>query len=204
MKAGGRQKKRGVLLLAAAILLYLLLTVGVIWLSGQMSSGIFGKRLLQNGAYLLFLGLSFLWMRCAGKPPAAYGWFLQNLPMQLLAGAAIGIGLTVFLLLFGSVPAVPESFAYVLFSQLLVGFSEETFWRGFVLQTLWDTTASKDAAVLLSSLLFGLVHLPLGGSAVQVLAAFLVGIFLAVLRTEFDQTVGIPALALGHAICNIF
>lgn len=143
-------------------------------------------------------------IRFSKKPPAHFGLFFRKLPMQIMTGAAIGAGLTVLMMIFGSFPAFPNRFAYILFSQLLVGLSEETFWRGFVLQSVWDISASKDQAIFFSSLLFGLSHFPIGGSVAQVIAAFLIGILLAVLRTEFKETVGIPAVAVGHAISNIF
>ena len=197
-------KGASMVLLALAIGIYLLVTAGVVHLYKTAGLGELSLRMVQNGTYLVFLAMSLALMRCAKKPFAHFGVFFERLPVQLLVGAAAGIGLKVFILLFGSVPSIPQDFVYTALSQLLVGISEETFWRGFVVQMIWDISGTKDRAVLVSSLLFGLCHFPVGGSIAQVIVACLIGMLLAVLRTEFKDTLGIPALAVGHAITNIF
>lgn len=197
-------KRKNVILLIFAVAVYMLIIVGVVHLYGNKDISVTTKKLLQNGVYLLFLIMSLILMKCTKKSFTYFGISFTKLPLQILIGIAIGLGLNLFMLLFGSVPSVPNEFVYIVFSQLLVGISEETFWRGFVLHVIWDTWDSKDKAVLFSSLLFGLSHFPIGGSIAQVFAAFIIGAFLAVLRTEFKENIGIPALAIGHAISNIF
>lgn len=197
-------KGASMVLLALAIGIYLLVTAGVVHLYKTAGLGELSLRMVQNGTYLVFLAMSLTLMRCAKKPFAHFGVFFERLPVQLLVGAVAGIGLKVFMLLFGSVPSIPQDFVYTALSQLLVGISEETFWRGFVVQMIWDISGTKDRAVLVSSLLFGLCHFPVGGSIAQVIVACLIGMLLAALRTEFKDTLGIPALAVGHAITNIF
>lgn len=194
-------QRRRIVLLAAGLAAYWLTAIGVVLAYKQMD--LVGRRLLQNGVYLFLLALALVLMRAAKKPWVWYGASFCRLPLQVLIGVAVGGGLLLFMWMLGHVPAIPQEPLYVALSQLLVGLSEETFWRGFVLHMLWDTTGSKDTAVLISSLLFGCGHVLLGGSLMQVVVTAITGMVLAVLRTEFPETVGIPALAIGHALANI-
>lgn len=191
-------------LLLGGILIYTLITLSVVFFYHQGRAAQTVVRLVQNSVYIGLFCLSLLLMRISRKPFTEYGLFVRKLPMQLLIGLGIGIGLNLLMLLFGSVPSLPKELAYTVFSQLITGFSEEIFWRGFVLCMLRDLSGSKDVAVGVSALLFALSHFAINLSAAQVIAAFLVGVLLAVLRTEFADTVGVPALSFGHAIANIF
>lgn len=198
------EKKKETVWLIIAVAVYLSVILGVTAVYRTADIGELSKRFLQNAVYAFLLAFSMLMMKCVKKPFSHFGLFFRKMSVQIAAGAAIGIGLNVFMLMLGSVPAVPENLVYVVLSQLLVGISEEAFWRGFVLHMIWDVWSSKDKAVFFSSLLFGLSHFPIGGSFAQVIAAFIIGMFLAALHTEFKDSVGVPALAVGHALLNIF
>lgn len=111
----------------------------------------------------MFLAMSLILMKLTKKRFAHFGICFHNLRAWILIGAAIGAGLTVFMMIFGGLPAIPEKFLHVVCSQLLVGLSEEGLWRGFVLQPIWDMLGFKNKAGIGSSYLFGLSHFLIGG-----------------------------------------
>lgn len=197
-------KKKNIILLILSVIIYILIISGVVYIYKAANMGDTKNRILQNTVYLIFILLSLVLMKSINKPFSHFGLFFKRFPVQLIIGAASGAGIIFFMLIFGNAPSFPEDFLYVMFSQLLVALSEEIFWRGFVLQTIWDVSESKDRAVFISSLLFGFVHLPLNGNMVQFIAAVIIGIILSVIRTEFKEYVGIPALTVAHALFNIF
>lgn len=198
------EKSRQAVLLVCGLLLYMLITLAVVRVYRMETVTQLQKQILQNATYIVMLLLSLGLMKSAKKPFSRFGLSAAHMGRQLLVGIAAGAGLKAVLLLFGSIPAVPENVLYVVLSQALVAFSEETFWRGYVLDTALELTGTKDRAVFISSLLFGLSHYPIGHSIAQVIVTFIIGALFAVLRTEFGNTVKIPALAVGHALNNIF
>lgn len=204
IKGYNNSKAKKIILLILSVTIYILLVLGVVYIYKTANIGDTKKRIIQNTVYIIFVLLSLVLMKQSNNPFSHYGLFLKKFPLQLIIGAASGIGIILFMFIFGNSPSFPENFLFVMLSQLLVALSEETFWRGYVLQTIWDVSESKDRAVLISSLLFGFAHLPLNGSIVQVIAAVIIGIFLSVIRTEFKEYAGIPALTVAHALFNIF
>lgn len=198
-----QSKKKQIALLGMGILLYVLLTLGAVafYRSGTTQ---LQCRMVQNMIYLLMFGICLLLMWLGKQSFSHYGWSFRKLGLQIGIGLAIGAGLTLFMMMFGDLPRIPQTLPYVVLSQLLVGMSEEAFWRGFVLQTLQDLDISKNRSILLSSLLFGLCHFPIQFSMMQVLVSFVIGLIFAALRTEFKEIIGIPTLLIGHAWNNIF
>ncbi|UTT68474.1 CPBP family intramembrane metalloprotease [Arthrobacter sp. DNA4] len=74
-------------------------------------------------------------------------------------------------------------FLYAAFrSFLLVGFGEELIWRGYVLGAMRRNMHSDAAAVLLSSVLFGVWHYPGGQDVLQVLMTMLFGVLWGMAR----------------------
>lgn len=198
------EKRKNTVLLVLSLIVYFLIFILVVHIYGIDGVTVLQKRILQNVTYLATFALTLVLMKCVKKPFSQFGLFAKRLPLQLLAGLALGGALTLAELIFGRAPSIPDHFLYILLSQALVALSEETFWRGFVLQTAKDITGSKDWAIFLSSLLFGLSHFPIGHSIAQVVFTFIIGAIFAALRLEFEDTMGIPALAVGHALSNIF
>lgn len=95
--------------------------------------------------------------------------------------------------------------AFFLFFTLLVGFVEETIYRGFILTILLKK--SVPAAVLVSSLLFGLTHAAnalsgksAGDTVLQIVYALLIGISLALLMVKNGN---IFPLILFHFLHNL-
>ncbi len=72
----------------------------------------------------------------------------------------------------------------ILFSSIMTGFYEEMFFRGLLLQNLLKKGIMK--AVVISSIMFGLIHLVNGIVGFQVISAALFGIYLSAiyLRTK--------------------
>lgn len=199
-----KEERKHVLLLIIGICIYMLIVIAVVRIAGVDALTQLQKRILQNVTYVVILGITLVLMKCSGNTFSQFGLFVKKMHLQIMIGAAAGAALLLFMLMLGSVPTIPEHVLYAVFSQALVGFAEETLFRGFILHTVRELTASKDIAVFLTSLFFALSHIPIHYSIAQVVVAFLVGAFFAVLRTEFEDTVGIPTLAIAHALCNIF
>lgn len=96
---------------------------------------------------------------------------------------------------FDMIPVIP-SWGVILFS-LFVGLHEEALFRGFLLSRLRAICGSTVAAVILTSILFGLPHIYQGTSGVFQTAA--VGLVLAII-TAYTRTLW-PAI-LAHALFN--
>lgn len=78
---------------------------------------------------------------------------------NLLIGLSVGLVLSIERLLFGHF-TLEFSFFYILGS-LVTALVEETFFRGYLLNTWLKQFRSKYLAILLNSLVFTLFHLPL-------------------------------------------
>lgn len=197
-------KKRDVRYLAAAVLLYAVIIAAVIIMYKCVQMTVLQARILQNAAYVILLLVTLLFMKLTGKALKDFGLFFGKLHIQIGIGAASGAVIMLFALVFGRIPSFPEEFIYMLSSQFLVAAAEEMFFRGFVLKMSRDIFGSKDTAVFISAALFSLSHFPLGGNLGQLIFTFVTGILFAVLRTEFDDTVGLPATVTAHLLINVF
>jgi len=144
---------------------------------------------------LLILGLS--WVRQAGFATLGRR---SDLPLYLLPAAIAVLSLS------EGIAAIGAS-AVLLFavSSLVIGFAEETFFRGLILQTLLPAGILK--TVVLSALLFGLPHLfnAIGGvwdplfTLADTFAAFGIGVTFAALLV---RTGTIWPLIILHAFVN--
>lgn len=197
-------ERKTILISLIGLILYAAVTVIVIVIYKNANLTLNTNRWIQNCAYLCLAGVTLCLCKLSGCAFSDYGIRFTKIHRQLLIGVGIGAGLLLVQFVFGSVPSIPDNVIYVVFSQLLVGISEELFWRGFLLQNLCKITGSSDIAVGLTALLFALSHMPNHLSLGYFIFTFITGIVLAVLRTEFKASVGIPALAFGHALSNIF
>lgn len=161
-------------------------------------------RYLQAGYYLLMAGLSLLMMKLSDYRFKDFGVFFHALWWQLLVGLGIAAAFTVIGIFATGGYEVPSDWLYLVPSQILVGIAEELFWRGLMLKLMGELLHSKHKAIPLNALLFGLWHYPLSQSWVTVILVTFIGLTFAVVRTEFDEEMGIPGLAFGHALMNIF
>lgn len=143
--------------------------------------------LIQMGSWLLALPVyiavaGLLTRRIDRRPLAESGWvFNRRSPLALLAGAAAGaavvVGAVVILLPTGAiVSAEPIGASWGLMLALLAirafvlqGIGEELLWRGYVLQTMRQHPMR---ALLVSTLVFGTMHLVSGGGQQSVAEHF--------------------------------
>jgi membrane protease YdiL (CAAX protease family) len=174
--------------------------------SGQQVSEATARAILS----LLFIGLlwRFGWLRAAGfaRWPPWKRWLL------LLPAIMYGVGAAVYAYT-GDLTLVlpgPALTASVLFNQVTVGLLEETAFRGVVMYAMiarWgDTKRGILKSVLLSSLIFGSLHLtwivtgkPALPTLLQSLGAFLGGIAYGAV-VLYSQSIW-PAV-LWHALLN--
>lgn len=199
-----RNNRKNIILLAVSIITYTLIIFAVMSFCSIDSISTTLKKIIQNAFYIImFLG-TILLMKISPKPFLDFGFFKNKLFKQILIGLAIGLGNMLIMFIFRKLPQLPQNTLYVILSQILVGLSEEAFFRGFILTSLNEITKSKDLSIFISALFFALCHLSVYSSIVQLIPIFLMGIFMAVLRTEFKDSIGIISLAVGHALFNIF
>ena len=200
------RKKRTKTLLSFFILLFIITEfVGMLYRSSLITD--FYKCMIQNISYVLFFCITYFYMNhfCSCKR-TEYGLFFQPVKTQILFGVITGLVLVfmkVSLAGFRLEYALKDPIPYILVSQLLCTITEEFIFRGYLLTEFTQLFNSKDKAIFFSSVLFGLWHYPVGHNTFQCVISFLLGIFFCVLRTEFSTSVGLPALAIAHAICNI-
>ncbi len=87
----------------------------------------------------------------------------------------------------------------------MVALPEEVVFRGVLDRGLQATLRSKWTSIVLSSLLFGLMHLPRRGKVVEQIAyvvmAFVAGLFYA---AAFRKSEGLPAAVICHASIDWF
>ncbi|MCX7747360.1 MAG: CPBP family intramembrane metalloprotease [Clostridia bacterium] len=88
-----------------------------------------------------------------------------------------------------------------LYNICLLGFAEELIFRGYLLERFNELLKSKVAAVIFSSLLFGLWHYPTNYYFGQVIFAFLFGIVLSTIKLKTKGKV-IVSLAIAHGLFN--
>ncbi|MDP4108994.1 MAG: type II CAAX endopeptidase family protein [Bacillota bacterium] len=118
------------------------------------------------------------------------GYKKGEIKSQLFAGIGIFLvifGLTVILpLLLGTDKSEVLSFKcttpgrlafYLFFDFLFVGFGEEFIFRGYFMRRLDAAFHSETAALVLSSVLFGLWHYPHNHNVLQVLTTSVIGLF---------------------------
>ena len=100
-----------------------------------------------------------------GRPwLAQIGWgFALMLVMMVLAVSAISFLAMAFNMSFLELLRIAIGWQpNILYALIIIGFGEELFFRGYILDMLKDASKSKWLAIGLSSLLFGLAHFQLG------------------------------------------
>ena len=195
------EKGQALLLTGSKVLQFQLIAL-VNWAYRLPETTVLTARILQNTAGAVFLLMALGLMKLSGKPFAAFGLSLRQLPKQLLSGVVLWCTFALVYTLLQEPPAIPEALLYTLLSQLLVGAWEESFWRGYVLHTLHDLTGSVLWAIGLSSLIFALIHMPNYGF--HTTTPLIIGAVFAVLHLKHPHLFTIPALSLTHALLNAF
>lgn len=150
-------------------------------------------------------------MLLAKEHPSQYGFSSGKIGIQLLIGAAIGIGMSLLLTLLPMLTGMGEwvnngksyqygwqffyEFFYCIFA---VGLAEEYVFRGFLFTKIKAIVNSTPAAIIGSSLLFGLFHI-LNGNALQIIMTALLGVFWCVCREKIKYC-SLLSLIAAHGI----
>lgn len=134
-----------------------------------------------------------------------FGLFTDHLFKQVLMGLVVGFILNVLLRGLSFLQASPN--LYDVFSMMLVGFSEELLYRGFLFTMIYELSGSKLKTAFISSIIFGIWHYPVGQSIGQVINATIIGLIYAGIRSLYfrtDKEIGIIPLAIFHWLYDIF
>lgn len=166
------------------------------------------RAVLLIAVQWLLLVVPVLMMRLDGTTLLDIG-FQKEFPLrQVLVGMVISLAMS---LVFTVVPILcglgqmvgstqytrPWQFAYdFAYKTLGVALAEEVVFRGYVFKLLGDIKHSKAFAILVSSCLFGLLHLPSGG-VVQAVVTALIGALLCVLREKIKNC-SLLSLIIAH------
>jgi len=142
-------------------------------------------------------------------PPSFLGINLQLIFLQLLLGLAVGLcvficGFFVQLFFWGKPDYLPNFKATIIFSVytfFINAFVEELFFRGLVLSLLFKFTNNSILAILLSSLVFALYHVPVFKWQLwQSSLAFFLGL---VLGTLYVQTNSLIIVWFAHGFADL-
>lgn len=82
--------------------------------------------------------------------------------------------------------------------------SEEIIFRGFLLNFFNRLTCNSYYSILISALLFGIIHYPLFQNLHLVAFAFIIGFVFSYLRLKKGETFSLFSLSLAHTIFNTF
>ncbi|MCL1994677.1 MAG: CPBP family intramembrane metalloprotease [Defluviitaleaceae bacterium] len=187
--------RSGWVLLLAGIVLFIALTLVALTTSLITGDGanLFNQPFVDYP--LMTVCLLLLFWAIYKRPLNQMGFYANGWVKQLAAGGLFGIILTtsifVIALLSGFVQITAVNLGYFTYSLLWVGlllyigvgFFEETFARGFVM-TVLKTTRNKWVVVILSSLIFGLLHIaapnitPLSLANITLIGILLVYLFI--------------------------
>ena len=90
---------------------------------------------------------------------------------------------------------------------LVVGFSEELLFRGFLFTMIYELSGSRLKVVFIPSIVFGIWHFPVGQSIDQVIGTTIIGLIYSGMRSLYfrtDKEIGIIPLSIFHWMHNIF
>lgn len=163
------------------------------------------KIIIQNVANVLSICVTLLAIKVSKKSLRDFGLFTDHLFKQVLMGLVVGFILNVLLQGLSFLEASPN--LYDIFSMMLVGFSEELLFRGFLFTMIYELSGSRLKVVFIPSIVFGIWHFPVGQSIDQVIGTTIIGLIYAGMRSLYfrtDKEIGIIPLSIFHWMHNIF
>lgn len=163
------------------------------------------KIIIQNVANVLSICVTLLAIKVSKKSLRDFGLFTDHLFKQILIGLVVGFILVVLLQGLSFLEASPN--LYDIFSMMLVGFSEELLFRGFLFTMIYELSGSRLKVVFIPSIVFGIWHFPVGQSIDQVINATIIGLIYAGIRSLYfrtDKEIGIIPLSVFHWLYDIF
>lgn len=200
------RKGKAVVLTAVPLLISMAIILSALYLNRVPKFN--SPKLIQNGAYILILLNTLIFIKISKKTLREVGVFQHHFLRQIIVGFVIGvIFLAVAGIFVGWGGFSGKDFMYLAFSQVLVAFTEELLFRGYILAILEDVTDKPDRAVFISALLFGLWHYPAAQNVMLVFIMILTGAVYGTLRIVFERMedeIGILSLTTAHWIFNVF
>lgn len=163
------------------------------------------KIIIQNVANVLSICVTLFAIKMSKKSLRDFGLFTDHLFKQILIGLVVGFILVVLLQGLSFLESSPN--LYDIFSMMLVGFSEELLFRGFLFTMIYELSGSRLKVVFIPSIVFGIWHFPVGQSIDQVINATIIGLIYAGIRSLYfrtDKEIGIIPLSIFHWMHNIF
>lgn len=163
------------------------------------------KIIIQNVANVLSICVTLLAIKVSKKSLRDFGLFTDHLFKQILIGLVVGFILNVLLQGLSFLEASPN--LYDIFSMMLVGFSEELLFRGFLFTMIYELSGSRLKVVFIPSIVFGIWHFPVGQSIDQVIGTTIIGLIYSGMRSLYfrtDKEIGIIPLSIFHWMHNIF
>lgn len=163
------------------------------------------KIIIQNVANVLSICVTLLAIKVSKKSLRDFGLFTDHLFKQILIGLVVGFILVVLLQGLSFLEA--SSNLYDIFSMMLVGFSEELLFRGFLFTMIYELSGSRLKVVFIPSIVFGIWHFPVGQSIDQVIGTTIIGLIYLGMRSLYfrtDKEIGIIPLSIFHWMQNIF
>lgn len=163
------------------------------------------KIIIQNVANVLSICVTLLAIKVSKKSLRDFGLFTDHLFKQILIGLVVGFILVVLLQGLSFLEASPN--LYDIFSMMLVGFSEELLFRGFLFTMIYELSGSRLKVVFIPSIVFGIWHFPVGQSIDQVIGTTIIGLIYSGMRSLYfrtDKEIGIIPLSIFHWMHNIF
>lgn len=161
--------------------------------------------------YWLIALVPIILMTANKEKPSDYGFTAEKLGEQIIVGVLIGAAMSLVLTVvphllgFGEYVSSGKNytrlwqfiyeFVYCIFA---VSYAEEFVFRGFMYNKILDISGKETAAVIVSSVLFGLFHI-FGGSIVQVIMTAFIGAFFCLCREKVKGCT-IVSLIIAHGI----
>lgn len=163
------------------------------------------KIIIQNVANVLSICVTLFAIKMSKKSLRDFGLFTDHLFKQILIGLVVGFILVVLLQGLSFLEASPN--LYDIFSMMLVGFSEELLFRGFLFTMIYELSGSRLKVVFIPSIVFGIWHFPVGQSIDQVIGTTIIRLIYSGMRSLYfrtDKEIGIIPLSIFHWMHNIF
>lgn len=169
------------------------------------------RMVLMIVTYWVIAIIPFSVMLFARDNLTDYGFAKEKIGVQVLVGILLGVVMSFVLTLLPTLLGMGDwvdnghyyqyvwQFAYeFLYCIVAVSLVEEFVFRGFVFAKIKRISGSVKAAIIISSILFGLFHL-LGGSIIQVIMTGVLGVFFCVCREKIKNCT-LLSLILAHGI----
>lgn len=170
------------------------------------------KMLYELSPFILMVALAILVPKLNKRPiRASLGLDKGCIGKQFVIGLiifSITISFIIIPLLFGVDKNNVLSFKarnpiillyYIVKSIIFVGIGEELVFRGYIYERLKEITASGTSAVIISSIIFGIWHYPIGQNIMQVIMASLLGSLYGFARLKVKNASTL-ATGIGHGL----